>query len=455
MRLIDRLARRYGDTFWEGQASPASILTTTYGSPGNEAVLPQLAAFGRGAYKDNGIVFGAILARISLFSEARFKFQSESDGKLHDLPPRAGLLEDPWPNGTTGELLARMVQDADLAGNAYIWNAGEQLVRLRPDQVTIVSTEQADQSGRTYRKVVGYYWDPNPLGTGRPSDKAQYYDADEIAHWSPIPDPDADFKGMSWMTPIIREISADTGLTDYKVRYLKNAATPNILIKYKQKLLPETVDALRERMQARYGGVDNAFKTLILDQGADTTVVGNSLEQMNFTTVQAAGENRILIASGVPGIVVGSKEGLMAATYSNYQQAMRRFADITMRPLWRSACACLQSIVNPPQGQRLWFDTAGIAALQDGEKERADTALVQAQAISTLVRFGYDPDSATNAVKAGDMSLLTHKGLPMDVLSFVPKAAPPALKLAEPSLNGNAPTDESAVEATTVPGMQQ
>jgi phage portal protein BeeE len=452
VRLIDRLARRYGDTFWEGQASPASVLTTTYGSSDAEAILPQLAGYTRAAYRDNGIVFGAILARLSLFSEATFAFQARSDGHLFGANETDGRrstalrkLEEPWPNGTTGELLARMIQDADLAGNAYIWDAGDQLVRLRPDQVTIVSKETATGDGRSYREVIGYWWDPEPTGTGKPSEKAQYYDVDEVAHWSPIPDPEANFKGMSWMTPIVREITADTALTSYKLRYLEHAATPNLLIKYKQKLLPETVDALRERMQARYGGVDNAFKTLILDQGADTTVVGNSLEQMNFTTVQAAGENRILIASGVPGIVVGSKEGLMAATYSNYAQAMRRFSDVTMRPLWRSACACLASLVAVPPNARLWFDVSAIAALRQGEKEQADTLLVLAEAAANWLRYGYTPDSVSKVLSSGDVSLLEHSGVVLDTVTMVPKAAPPAVKLqdlpdSQPGqLNGKTP----------------
>jgi phage portal protein BeeE len=452
VRLLDRLARRYGDTFWEGQATPASVLTTTYGSAGQEAILPQLASYTRGAYRDNGIVFGAILARLSLFSEATFAFQDQSDGHLFGANETDGRrstalrkLEQPWPNGTTGELLARMIQDADLAGNAYIWNAGDQLVRLRPDQVTIVSKETSTGDGRSYREVIGYWWDPEPTGSGQPSKKAQYYTVDEVAHWSPIPDPEANFKGMSWMTPIIREITADTALTSYKLKYLEHAATPNLLIKYKQKLLPETVDALRERMQARYGGVDNAFKTLILDQGADTTVVGNSLEQMNFTTVQAAGENRILIASGVPGIVVGSKEGLMAATYSNYAQAMRRFSDITMRPLWRSACACLAALVTAPPNARLWFNVSEIAALRQGEKEQADTLLVLAEAAANLLRYGYKPDSVTAALSSGDMSQLEHSGVVLDATTLVPKAAPPPVKLADlpdsqpAQLNGKTP----------------
>jgi phage portal protein BeeE len=450
VRLIDRLRRRY----WEGEASGAAVFMSTYGDPNNEAVIPQLAAYNRTAYKDNGIVFGAILARLSLFSEATFAFKDKTDGHLFGADETDGRrqtalrkLEQPWPNGTTGELLARMIQDADYAGNAYIWDAGSQLVRRRPDQVTIVSQETRDAEGRPFREVIGYYWDPAPFNQGQPSAKAQYYTVDEVAHWSPIPDPEAEFKGMSWMTPIVREITADTSLTQYKLRYLEHAATPNLLIKYKQKLLPETIDSLRDLMQARYGGVDNAFKTLILDQGADHSVVGNSLEQMNFTTVQAAGENRILIASGVPGIVVGSKEGLMAATYSNYAQAMRRFADITMRPLWRSACACLSQLVAVPPNAKLWFDESNIAALRQGEKEKADTLLVLAQGMAELTKMGFEPASIVSAFNAGDIAQLKHSGLALEIVTEIPKAAPQPVKLAPPpeaanvatGVNGSAP----------------
>lgn len=460
-RLIDRFARRY----WEGEMSGAAILTTTYGSPDRETIQPGIVRFADQSYAGNGIVFGAILARLSLFSQASFTFQDMSDGHLYGAyetdgrrPQSLRKLENPWPNGTTGELLARMIQDADLAGNAYIWDAGAHLVRLRPDQVTIVSKEVwVDESGgevdppppgvvlqgaRSYREVVGYWWDPKQTGFEQPSRDAQFYTVDEVAHWSPLPDPLANFRGMSWLTPVVREITADTALTDYKIKYLDNAATPNMILKYKQKLMPDTIDAIRERMAARYGGVANAFKTLILDQGADHTVVGNSLEQMNFTTVQAAGENRILIASGVPGIVVGSKEGLMAATYSNYKQAMRRFSDITMWQLWPSACACLASITDVPSGSRLWMRTSEIPALQEDEKERADTTLVKAEAVAALSRYNWDTDTIISAVESGDFSGLKRTGPPMQIVSAVPKATAEPLHLNDPTNpngNGKAP----------------
>jgi hypothetical protein len=165
VRLLDRLSRRYsGDTgLWggKGDASGAAVLTTTYGMSGNEPILPQLMSTSAQAYGGNAVVFGAILARLMLFSEAEFKFRRLRDKSLYG-SPALQQLEQPWPNGTTGELLARMIQDVDLAGNAYVWNAGEQLVRLRPDWVTIISELVTDAVGRPYRRVVGYYYEPPP-----------------------------------------------------------------------------------------------------------------------------------------------------------------------------------------------------------------------------------------------------------------------------------------------------
>ena len=113
----------------------------------------------------------------------------------------------------------------------------------------------------------------------------------------------------------------------------------------------------------------------------------------------------------------------MAAIYSNYEQAMRRFADITMRPLWQSVCACLSKLVNVPAGSRLWFDTSDIAALRQGEKEQADTMLVLSQAAAQLVSAGAVPETVTAALGAGDLSLLRFEK---------PKPAP------QPAINGNA-----------------
>jgi hypothetical protein len=63
-----------------------------------------------------------------------------------------------------------------------------------------------------------------------------------------------------------------------------------------------------------------------------------------------------------------------------------------------------------PAGNRLWFDTGDIAALQDGEMERGQAALVRAQALLALVQAGYTHESAIAAVDAMDLSQLRAGG---------------------------------------------
>lgn len=364
----------------------------------DEGIDHDFQSYVREGYKDNGVVFGCILARALLFSEIRFKFRRLDSNDLFGNPDLE-LLERPWPNGTTGELLFRMEQDASLAGNAYVHKVpGEnRLQRLRPDWIDIAT------DGRT---VVGYVYHTG----GRNRDRKTFIPSDEIAHWSPIPDPEAAFRGMSWLTPVAREVDADTLMTRHKGKFFHNAATPNMLIKV-EKVLPDPVrERLRLEIERRYESWSNAYKTMFLEGGADATVVGNSFEQMSFTTVQAAGENRIAVASGVPGIVVGLKEGLQAATYSNYAQAKRRWVDVSMRPHWRSACSALAPLVNVPTGSELWYDEGYVAALREDEKDRSEIENNKARSMDTLIRAGFVPETVIQAVNTGDFRLLQHTG---------------------------------------------
>lgn len=403
--MWDRLTRRSG--YWEGMASGAAVLTTTYGSPDREAILPQLSKWAQSVHASSSPVFSAFLVRMSLLSEAVFTLQAKDDKHLFGNQSLA-ILEEPWPDGSSGELLARLEQDAGLAGNTFTWRPPDEnrLVRLRPDWTTIVSELVRAPGGGAYRRKIGYWVEPpkGVLGQG----EGEFYPAAEVAHWAPIPDPQADFRGMSWLTPVYREIAGDDGLTQHKIRYLENAASPNLLIRYTQKLQPGTIDRLRDRIDARYGGAGNAFKSLVLDQGADATVIGNSLAQMDFSNVEGAGEQRILAASGVPGVLIGLEP--LRGAGRGYQESLVKFANLWGRPQWRSVCQALQKFVDDPSvqagGSRLWFDTADVAALQDGELQRGQAALVHMQAVLTGKQAGCTLDSIVSAITSGDYSKL-------------------------------------------------
>jgi phage portal protein BeeE len=412
VNLLQRIIQRYeppaeraAGGYWEGVASNAAVVSP-YGSMDSrkESVQKTLVTQAQQAYITNGPIFAIILVRMMLLSEARFKFRALQDKKMYG-DETLRILEYPWPNGTSGELWARMEQDVSLAGNCYMWKAEEDLlVRLPPQEVFIISEEVTSSGGDTYRHVIGYDWDPgrdfNGLGE-RP--KAQYFTVDEVAHWSPIPDPMARWRGMSWCTPVLREIYADTGMTSYKSAYVDHG-TPITSIKYPVKLKPETIDAIQARVTAKYGGVANFGRPLVVDQGADP-ILGKGLQDLDFANVQSAGVERLCSAGGVDPIIIGLR-GPQANEV--YQAAIRRFGDLTARPLWRSGCAALQKLVPdfPAKGVELWFDTSDIAALQAAETERAQVSQVHAAAVLTLIQAGFTRESVIAAVTSGDFSLL-------------------------------------------------
>jgi HK97 family phage portal protein len=390
--------------------------TTTIPPAKGEPIGNNFEGYVRGAYQRDGVVFACILARLLVYSEARFQWQRLIAGRPGDLYGTAelGMLERPWPGGTTGELLARMEQDASLAGNAFIARRADgTLARLHPDRVTIVHGSPNGPMGAPDddpdAQVVGYLYKP-----GGPTSRApiREYPVEQVAHYSPIPDPNARWRGMSWLTPVLLEVDSDIAATTHKLRFFENGATPNMVVK-----LPPAItnsaqfQEFKEMIDAGHSGLANAYKTLYLSAGADMTVVGSTFEQMSFKATQGAGETRIAAAAGVPPVIVGLSEGLQAATYSNYGQARRRFADGTLRPLWRTTAGSLETIVPPPAGTRLWYDDRDIAFLRDDATDAAQILKEQMLTVESGVRAGFTPTTVVAAVTAGDLSLLQHTGL--------------------------------------------
>lgn len=408
-RLQDQHEARRAKSF--GVSTGSVSFASMYDLVDNDNLLQNFENHARFAYGAQGevgntVVFSAIDRRASVFAEADFKWRNLKTKKIFGTDALK-KLEEPWPDGAAGDLWTRMEQDASLAGNAYIRNCGSRLERLRPDWVWIISKINEDDFGEQVREVIGYWFNPLNDVDREPA----YYPVDEVAHWAPIPDPLANFRGMSWLTPVIREIHADVQMSEFRDAYFRNAASPNVVIKYQQKIGPARVERLKNQMRAHHAGAENAFSTMVLDEGADMTVIGNSMESATFDALQAAGEARILMASGVPAMVVGAREGIRNSKIGEYDSAMRSFADLKIRPNWRGACAALQKLVETPPNCQLWYDTVDVSALRQGEKDRADTMVQLSAAANQFFMAGYEPASIIDALMSGDLSLLVHTGL--------------------------------------------
>lgn len=429
--------------FWDADRLRYPLWSSSSLSSEQEKIENDFEGYISGIYKRSGPVFALMAVRQMVFSEARFQFRRMRNGRPGDLFGTSELrvLERPWRNGGTGDLLARMIQDADLAGNAYVTIVDGHLRRLRPDWVTIVTTSQAEPElygSALDAEIVSYVYHPPSAA------KVQVLLPEQVAHFAPHPDPDSNWRGMSWISPVLREISADSAATVHKLKFFKNGATPQVIVSYDASITPAKFREFKQIIDESHAGADNAYKTLHLGAGADPKVVGADLRQLDFKSTQGAGETRLAAAAGVPPVIVGFSEGLAGSSLNegNFKAARRRFADGTLRPLWRNAAGSLATLVDVPADAELWYDERDISFLRE---DRGDAAQIQASKATTirqLVDAGYKPASVILAVENDDFSLLEHSGYysvqlqalaPAPALPAAPADAVPAL------LNGPIP----------------
>lgn len=449
MKLFSRHAPQPGSSL-EERSGLVGLFETWKGSSPFEIEEEDFVSFVSDGLKSNGVVWSLTLMRMTFFAQMEFQYQNLKDRTLFGNPTLA-LLENPWPNGSTQELLARMEQDVSMCGNAYIYKAKEdELQRLRPDWVKIITNG---------KELVGYGYTEGGVSHGGPE---KIIIPEEMAHWSPYPDPLAVFRGMSWITPVVREVMADKQMTRHKQKFFDNAATPNLLIKNTKNLDEESRERLRRVMETRYEGAENAYRTLVLEGGADATVIGANMQQMSFDAIQAAGENRMASAAGVPGIVAGFKEGLQAATYSNYAQAKRHYVDGTLTFNWGSVSKALEHLMPVPPVARLWYDTSRIPAMKEDRKDLSVIMQGNALAIGELVQAGYDPADVEVFVLTGERPVggLKHTGVvfqkgaePMPSTATVPapkdaqvSVAPPATVVGADGAKALPPPAENGVK---------
>lgn len=435
--MLGRLARRTDASPMSARQAGLSMADyerywERFGWAGNQYVVPGgnveelLALEGM----ENAIVAACIHVRLLVFSEIRFAWQPYLSGRPGALfgTRELEILNRPWPGATTGDLLARMEVDASLYGNSYWVRSGAELVRLDPLRVRIITGEVTDQvSGKPYsRRLVGYALED------RDRREVAFFEPSEVAHYRPIPDETHPFRGRSWLASVRTDVSADSELTAYKHAFLRNAATPNLVVKFDPTVSRESFEAFQREMDRRHTGPHNAYKTLFIGGGADVKAVGSDFQQLALKAVQGAGETRIAAAAGVPASIVGISEGLAGSALNagNYTAARRRFADGTIRPLWRFACAALETIVTPPNtGVRLWYDDRDVPFLQEDVQDTANIRNKDAATIRTLVDAGFEPSTVVDAVTTGDMTTLVHTGV------YSVQLQPPA--------DGEMPADET------------
>ena len=341
------------------------------------------------------IVWACISVRLMVFSEVTFSFQQYVNGRPAHLwgNPDLQILANPWPQATTGDLLARMEVDASLYGNSY-WvknPAGDGLLRLDPTRVEIATApvNDVETDDPFSHQLIGY------VLTDERGRTVSVFLPDEVCHYKPVPDPAHPFRGASWLNALLPDVIADLDLTDYKHSFLRNAATPNLVVSFPEGTGQDAFNNFRDKMESAHTGPQSGFKTLYLGAGAQVHSVGSNFNDLAMVAVQSQGETRIAAAAGVPPSIVGLSEGLKGSALNsgNY------------------TAGALATICPPPNGSRLWYDERDVSFLQEDVLDAANIREQDAKTALTLIQAGFTPDTAVIAAQSGDLSTLEHTGL--------------------------------------------
>jgi phage portal protein BeeE len=456
VRTLLRPAR--GVTYdWQGYGDFLNFGGNQYPLFGNQTLTGEreeingdFTGLATGAYQRNGIIFSLMRDRLAIFSQARFQYQRIQKGRPGDLWGDAslGILEKPWYGGTTADFLAKASTHVDMAGNFFAVKRRNQIKVMRPDWVSRVfgSFNDVDVDADDLdSELLGYIYYPGGRYSG---EDPVLLDRDLVADYAPYPDPLSPGRGMSWLTPVIREMAADSAATAHKLKFFENGATPNMIVKRSDTIGRTPFKEWVELMEQGHAGLANAYKTLYLSEGADATVVGKDLQQIDFKVVQGAGETRLAAAAGIHPVIAGLSEGMAGSSLNagNFNSARRLVADKTMWHLWSNIAGSLETIVPAPSGSRLWVDGRDIPFLREDRKDAAEIQQVKAASIRTLTDAGFEPVSVVAAVEGENMSLLSHSGLySVQLQPPMPETPDPEPEPVEPD---DAPDAETPIEET-------
>ena len=383
------------------------VQTTLGGSPA-ESTPDSFARTVDMVNRRSGPVGAAVLARQSVMASLRPMWRRRRNGRPGELVGTSSLalFERPSAHMSRDGWLRRCEADVSFAGNSFTWRHDGQLHRLRPDWVDVLLGGEWPAV-----EVVGYAVYRGGDRSGRP----RILGVGEVAHWAPDPHPLNTFIGQSWITAVLQEILTDGQATDHVSKFFDNAATANMVVRAADGVTQTQFKEWVKEFEKEHAG--GQWRNLYVSPGTDVTVVGSKLGDLDLRGVVGGFENRVVMKSRVPAVILGSREGQQGSALNsgNYAATRRTWADTwydTYAQSWCDAHAPL--VVAPGPDVELTHDRSQSLFLQEDQKDAADILQAKASAIETLFRSGFDPDSAVEAVTAGDLTLLagSHNGLP-------------------------------------------
>lgn len=349
-------------------------------------------------YRRNSLVFACITLKSIAFMDPELVAFTSRGAEVAPLPDGHmlnKLLARPNAKDTQSALFRKWSIHLDVAGNAYLLKLRNRLGMpiglrfLRPDCTRPIPDSSGEVVAFEYGLQTNHGgYSQVDLETGVESldgRKPQVFPAADVIHEMSHPDPVDPYRGLSPIAVLARMGDLDNYAADYLRSFFLNAGIPSGLLKFKVETTKTERDKVRDQWKERYSlrpyeksGVGGAFNLFVTDSDVEYEEIGSKLKTMDLSGVFGETESRICSTLGVPPILVAAHIGLVHGTYSNYEQAVKHFYKMTLRPSWTStADRFTVDLAAPEFGDSIvcQFDLSEIQEMREDETAAKKFAL--------------------------------------------------------------------------------
>lgn len=306
--------------------------------------------FAQDGYIDNIIVYRAINMVSRAMSSIGISFfevsQNGEKKELRDDDKIVELLRNPNPTQSYNKFMEHVVSSYMLSGNIYIQAVRglkndeiEEMYLLRSDRVSIIPG---------YGNIPSYYrYKVNNFSVDFPCDeKTGMSDILHIKTFHPLDD----WYGLSPMEPAQYSIEQHNECIKWNKALLENGARPCGALVVKQTMTDEIYDRLKNELDDRFRGGENAGRFVILEGGVEWKEMGINPKDMDFIETKNSAARDIAMAFGIQPQLLGIKGD---TTYNNMSEARMLFWEDTVLPLANIILSSIANWISQADGRKI------------------------------------------------------------------------------------------------------
>lgn len=320
-------------------------------------------------YATQAVVFSCIRKIVTFATQAPLRVGNDRPDGWEDAEghPLWSLLENPNAEQGYAEWLAHVVSHLLLTGTSYIWKWRNGLgapAEFWPIPTSWVTPLRERGTG----KLAGYrIWQ----GANKPLLTVPLGDIGRVIY----PDPRNLDDGLGPLQAALRDVTMEEERQDYMLENLVNLRSPGMIFYQPTDWSREQKDEIRAVIMSGLGRGHRGRPLFLQGEGAKLEMPA-PLKDLDWPGMTALSETRICAAFGVPPILIGLRSGLESATYSNYEQAERSFAQGTMAPLWGLLDAAFTRAFARDEGEDVecYHDQDAVPAMREDAVRACDRA---------------------------------------------------------------------------------